>query len=115
MKKLIAIAIAAIATLIAIPNAEARPYGQRSVFVSGHSACGCPIYSKRYIAFYDRCDRPVYRTRLLPVRHQCRHSVRASRNHYRNEYVRSHRYYNERRGLQIGPVFVQPRRDRSCR
>ncbi|BCU76607.1 hypothetical protein [Luteolibacter sp. LG18] len=73
MKRIaISLAAAALAFFGATPNAEARHYSSSSrVYVSSYARCGCPIYVQRYVAFYDGWGRPVWRTRILPIRHTC--------------------------------------------
>jgi len=52
-------------------RADAQYYGGGSTYVSGRAACGCPVYTQRYVAHYNHCGQPVYRYRTLPVRHNC--------------------------------------------
>jgi hypothetical protein len=57
------------------PQASARPprdgCSSSSVHVSRYARCGCPVYVRRYIAFYDEDGCPVWRKRELPVEHRC--------------------------------------------
>ena len=53
------------------PRANAQCHGGGSTYISGRTWCGCPIYSQRYVAYYNHCGQPVYRVRALPVRHRC--------------------------------------------
>jgi hypothetical protein len=66
MKKLIPILTLVLATLFATPSAEARSRASRS-YVSHHRSCGGPAWVETYVAYYDHCGRPVYRTRVIPV------------------------------------------------
>ena len=66
MKKLIPILTLVLATLIATPAAEARSRCSRS-YVSHHRSCGGPAWIETYVAYYDHCGRPVYRTRVIPL------------------------------------------------
>jgi hypothetical protein len=66
MKKLIPILTLVLATLIATPAAEARSRCTRS-YVSHHRSCGGPAWIETYVAYYDHCGRPVYRTRVIPI------------------------------------------------
>ncbi|MGB6223498.1 hypothetical protein [Haloferula sp.] len=110
MKKFLTLIIIAAAAFVATPNAEARPYHAGHTYVSGRSSCGCPVYSQRFIAYYDQCGRPIYSVRRLPITHRCRpkayyhpqprrvsHGVHYSNN--RGVYFNSHpssRYYSSR-------------------
>lgn len=77
MKRLLSLIAVAAATLVAAPRAEAGHRTHASIYVTARTSCGCPVYAQTYVAYYDHWDRPVYRTRRLPVRHQChRHRVR---------------------------------------
>lgn len=82
MKKLIPILTIALATLFAAPAAEARSRCSRS-YVSHHRSCGGPAWIETYIAYYDHCGRPVYRTRVIPVH-------RPYRRPYYNPYGHGH-------------------------
>lgn len=66
MKKLIPILTIALAALFAAPSAEARGYHSRS-YVDHHRSCGGPAWIETYVAYYDHCGRPVFRTRVVPV------------------------------------------------
>ncbi len=67
MKKPIILIAAALVALFAAPVAEARGCHSRS-YVKYHRSCGGPAWVETYVAFYDRCGRPVFRTRVVPVR-----------------------------------------------
>ena len=77
MKKPIAIVIALAAMFTLAPKAEARGhYGPSRHYVEYHHHCNGPAWVETYFAGYDRCGRPVYRTRVIPVRrdvHRVRH------------------------------------------
>lgn len=77
MKKLIPVLSIAIITLFAAPLAEARGCRERS-YVSFHRSCGGPAWVETYVAYYDACGHPVFRTRVLPVRHHHSHSYEYS-------------------------------------
>lgn len=75
MKTIItSLAIAALALLGTTPQAEARSHHSSRVYISGHRACGTPIYSERYFVGYQPCGTPIWRTRV--VRHHYRPVVR---------------------------------------
>ena len=67
MKKLIPILTVVLATLFVTPDADARGYSSRS-YVSHHRSCGGPAWIETYVAYYANCGRPVYRTRIIPIR-----------------------------------------------
>lgn len=54
------------------PQADARP-GPRvgQTWVSGCLRCGCPVYKQRFLAGYGRHGQPLFRVRVMPVRHRC--------------------------------------------
>lgn len=54
------------------PHADARP-GPRvgQTWVSGCLRCGCPVYKQRFLAGYGRHGQPLFRVRVMPVRHHC--------------------------------------------
>ncbi len=54
------------AQFIAAPNADAQTCSTQHTYVSGRTSCGCPIQTVRYIAYYDRCGYPIYRSRTQP-------------------------------------------------
>ena len=92
MKKLVAIIAAAITGLITLPTEAEAGHGHAAyTYRSGHSACGCPIYTKRYFTGYDCHRRPVYRYAAVPVVHRCR-SHACPPVHYRH-----HNYYKHSR------------------
>ena len=66
MKKPIILLAVALVSLFAAPAAEARGCGRS--YVSYHRSCGGPAWVETYIAFYDHCGHPVFRTRVIPVR-----------------------------------------------
>ena len=103
MKKLLTFMIIAATAFIAVPKAEARP-GSHHSYVSGRTSCGCPIYTQRYIAYYDGCGHPVYRTRSLPVSHRCRTTVhRQAYPHHRS--TRSSVRYHHSRGASYNRSY----------
>lgn len=74
MKKPFILMAVALVSLFATPAAEARGCGRS--YVSYHRSCGGPAWIETYIAFYDHCGHPVFRTRIIPVprryyRHSC--------------------------------------------
>jgi hypothetical protein len=74
MKKLIGILTLGIVAMIATPTAEARhSRGPSRVYVEYHRSCRGPAYVERYIAYYDHCGHPVWRTRVIPVRRHHHH------------------------------------------
>lgn len=65
MKTRIAILAAVVlATLSAAPRAEAR-HPESRIYISGHLACGSPVYKERYFMGYDRCGNAVWGTRVV--------------------------------------------------
>jgi hypothetical protein len=75
MKTLLAITAIAL-TGLALPQAAEASHPSSSLnltYVSGHSSCGCPIYTQRIFIGYDSWNRPVYRYVSVPVRHRCSH------------------------------------------
>lgn len=114
MKKFLTLMILGAAALVATPNAEARPVG-RTTYVSGHTSCGCPVYTQRYIAYYDHCGYPVFKYRRLPVSHRCR-AVRPVRPpiRYRPGYEAAYSYQNRfhgndyRRGRGPARAYMPP-------
>ena len=73
MNKLLAIALVTISTLIILPQAAQAGPSLNITYKSGHSACGCPIYTQRIVTGWDSCRRPIYRYVALPVSHRCGH------------------------------------------
>jgi len=85
MKSFLILAATTMLALVASPNAEARPCSSHHrvhTFVSGHTSCGCPIYTQRHFSHYDRYGRVHYRYVRVPVRHRCR-AVHIHRPSYR--------------------------------
>lgn len=69
MKKLIGILTIAIAAFIAAPQAEAHGHrGPGRYYVEYHRDCRGPAWVETYIAYYDHCGHPVFRTRVVPAR-----------------------------------------------
>ena len=91
MKTILTTLATVVVGLLAFPDtAEARPHGHHGsshTYKSGHSSCGCAIYTKRIISSYDCYHRPVYRYYSVPVVHKCR-----SNHSYRNHYSSGYRY-----------------------
>lgn len=65
MKTIITIAIASLALLGSMPNADARHGHSNRTFVSGYLPCGTPIYKERFFVGYDHCGRPIWKTRVV--------------------------------------------------
>jgi hypothetical protein len=104
MKKLIAIIATAVTGLIVFPQEAEAGHAQVSItYRSGHSACGCPMYTKRYFSGYDCYRRPVYRYVGVPLVHRCRGHAGPPA-HYRN-----HNYYNHSRHDRRAPRPVRGR------
>ncbi|MFK7909237.1 MAG: hypothetical protein AB8F34_01405 [Akkermansiaceae bacterium] len=103
MKTILATLATIAISLIALPEkAEARSCssGNSYTYVSGHTSCGCPVYTRRVVSGYDCYNRPTYRYYRVPVTHRCRshYSSRSYRSHnhsygHRNHYSRSSRNY----------------------
>lgn len=71
--RLFALGFAALAGLSQTATAGHWEVGATiGTYVSGHSHCGCPVYTQRYFRGYDRCGHPLYGYRVLPVSHRCR-------------------------------------------
>ena len=64
MKKLLTTLAAFLVVLIATPEtAEANSrfgIGSSHTFISGHSSCGCPIYTKRVVRGFNSYRQPLY-------------------------------------------------------
>ena len=74
--KLLTPFLAALITLCVLTpqNVEARGRCHKSgyTYVSGHTSCGCPVYTKRVVKYYDCRGYPVYAYYRQPVSHRCR-------------------------------------------
>lgn len=97
MKKVLTL-LSVFATLFVLApvQAEARSYSHgTTVYVSGHTSCGCPIYTKKVFRYHDCRGNPVYAYYRMPVNHKCQHR----NNHYRpvqkpsNQHYRNNQYY----------------------
>ncbi len=91
------------------PKAEAqyRSARHQHTYVSNHRPCGCAVYTQRFVRYYDRCGRPVFGHRVLPVRHNCRPAYAAPRHYHPRARARAvHRGHAKPRGFHIGPVIV---------
>ena len=74
MKKILGILTIAIATVFAAPSADARHYHRPSrTYVEFHRSCRGPAWVERYVAYYDSCGHPVFRTRVIPIRRHRHH------------------------------------------
>lgn len=75
MKKTALVIIAtAIAAFAFAPAAEARGHrGPSRHYVEYHRTCHGPAWVETYVAYYDRWGRPVFHTRVVPVRRVVRH------------------------------------------
>jgi hypothetical protein len=74
MKPYLLTATTLVTLLGAAPEASARPRREtceRSSEVWRYTRCGCPVYSERYVAWFDEYGDPVWRRRELPVVHRC--------------------------------------------
>lgn len=108
MKKLLTLIAVVAATFSSMPQAEAHGRDRGYTYVSGRTSCGCPVYVRRYVAFYDRWGNPVVRVRRLPVRHRCHDRGRVRR--FDAGYV------HPAPGYRYGPVFAaRPVPRRHCR
>ncbi|MCP5536958.1 MAG: hypothetical protein H7A51_12095 [Akkermansiaceae bacterium] len=98
MKTILATLVTIIVGLVALPGtAEARPHDNCSssyTYLSGNTACGCPVYTKRVFVGYDCYHRPIYRYYSVPVVHRCRSHYRPT---YHNHPGHGSRYYNNSR------------------
>ena len=91
MKKLVATIAAAVTGLIAFPDKAEAGVHVSFTYQSGRSSCGCPIYTKRYVAGYDCHHRPVYRYVHVPVTHRCGPPVIVHPHHRGNIYYKHSR------------------------
>ncbi|MFD2158747.1 hypothetical protein ACFSW8_07555 [Rubritalea tangerina] len=66
----------ALAAFFAPQALEARSCSSHSsyTYVSGYTSCGCPIYTKRVVRYYDCHGHPVYGYYRQPVTHRCKRS-----------------------------------------
>ena len=101
MKIVIATIAITLGLLALSQTAEARSpkhCGSSYTYKSGHSSCGCAIYTKRIITGYDCYRRPIYRYCSVPVVHRCHKKHGHHYGHYRPHYSHynkySHRYRN---------------------
>lgn len=92
--KLITTILAAAAIIISAPAAEAQRHHRHHqhhshyqhqqhnnyIFISGYQRCGTPIYSERYIKYYDCRSYPVYGHRV--IRHRPHHVRPAPRGYH---------------------------------
>ncbi|WP_143157579.1 MULTISPECIES: hypothetical protein [Rubritalea] len=78
-------------------------------YVSGYASCGCPLYTKRVFARYDRYGRPVYTYYSQPIVHRCGQgaAIRVQygnygyyRNYYPYYYYRGHRSHYQHGGYR---------------
>ncbi|MBL49975.1 MAG: hypothetical protein CMP28_13640 [Roseibacillus sp.] len=85
-KTLFLVAAVALPGLFCAPRAEAGPLHQSVTYRSGTTACGCPIYTRRYVRGYDSCRRPIYGYCRVPLSHgrTCRHVSSYRRSSYRS-------------------------------
>lgn len=120
MTKFIAIAATILTGLVVLPErAEAGRVTASFTYQSGRTACGCPVYTRRYVAGYDCYRRPVYRYVAVPVAHRCAHHARGyhyvpSRPVHRPVYAPAPRYgYVPHYRPAPAPVHVY--RGRTCR
>ena len=103
MKRLLA-AIVAVAGFLAVSQSAQAGIrihvGYTDYFISGHTTCGHPIYTKRVCRGFDRYRRPIYSYYRQPVRygynrsHHYQRSCRSSgyRHHGYHSYSRGHVY-----------------------
>ena len=111
MKKLLTyLSILAAAVLFTPNTAEARTYSHASItYVSGHTSCGCPLYTKKVFVNHDRYGRPVYRYYSVPSSCKCRSKhyrptsrYTSHRGHYSSNCNNSSRYSTSRRHHSSG-------------
>ncbi len=122
MKKILTYLSILTAAFLFTPNtAEARTHSHGSTtYVSGHSSCGCPIYTKKVFVRHDCYNRPVYHYYKQAFNCRCnRNSYRSSSRYHSNRgynsgnscsnnsryssssRYRSHGYYNGGTRLRI--------------
>lgn len=115
MKKILTYLSILTAAFLFTPNtAEARTHSHgSSSYVSGHSSCGCPIYTKKVFTGHDCYGRPVYKYYRQPASCSCnRNSYRSSSRYTSNRY-NSHRGYNSRSSCNNNSRYSTSRRYRS--
>lgn len=116
MRFLCSLLVATVAFALA-PKADAQCHSVRHqhTYVSNHRPCGCAVYQQRFVRYYDRCGRPIYGYRTLPVRHNCRPACIVPRHPHPRTRARTV-HHVQPRGFHIGPVIVaQPVRQGRCR
>jgi hypothetical protein len=113
MKKLITILTIITAALFASPSAEARGCHSRS-YVSYHRTCNGPAWVETYIAYYDDCGHPVFRTRVVPIRRSYSDCDSGYRGHGHGE-RRFHSGHGGHHGGHGGPIGHVIRRIHGCR
>ena len=107
MKKLLLSLVAAVSAVFLLPqSAEARGCSSDRgyTYVSGRTNCGCPIYTKRVLRYYDCHGQAVYAYHRQPVTHGCRQHQRGHRHSssYRSNNSRSSQFsYVSQRGRSI--------------
>ena len=105
MKKFLTLIIIAAATFAAAPKADARPHHPGHTYVSGRTSCGCPVYSQRFIAYYDHCGHPVYSVRTLPVTHRCRRVVHHQPQYCPPPHASQRRVWHHSRGASYNSSY----------
>lgn len=107
MKKLYSSILMMVTVLLVVPEeVGAHHTNNVSIYVSGYTQCGCPIYTKRILRYYDCSGRPVYSYYKQPVTHRCKHHVHRS-NYYVDSCGNYRRVYRRPRrgGLSISYRF----------
>jgi hypothetical protein len=108
MKKLLLSIVVAVSAVFLLPqSAEARGCNSSHnyTYVSGHSSCGCAIYTKRVVRYYDCHGRPVYAYYRQPVTHRCHQNHRG---HGHTSYSSNYRSYRPSSSIQFS--YVSPQR-----
>lgn len=112
MKKLITLlAVVAGGFVLSPVNAEARGHRHEShrpadrVYVSGHSSCGCPVYTKKVFRHYDRHGHAVYTYERQSVNHRCNRYDR-HRGHAHNSHSSSNRRSSVSLRTVIGRALI---------
>jgi len=96
MKKILTYLSILTAALLFTPNsAEARNHGYTTTsYASGHTACGCPIITKKVYVGNDRYGRPIYKYYRQASSCRCSKSTNRSYRAHKpiNKYSKHSRY-----------------------
>jgi hypothetical protein len=115
MKKILTYLSILTAVFLFTPNtAEARTHSHcSSSYVSGHSSCGCPIYTKKVFTGNDCYGRPMYRYYRQAASCSCNRYNYRSSSRYTSSRHYSHRGYNSNNSCNNNSRYSNSRRSRS--